>query len=377
MYIREFALEYIFVGISLIILLCIPRYAKIFWHIESRASMGLNKNSSRLQIIDTIRGMSIIAVILIHSCYLLLYKYNSTLDVIILNFINNISRFAIPVFFFTSGLLLKKFVWNKKYIFNFYFSKFIRIGIPYILVNITLWLIGYNNSAPLWKFIITGNMEVPFYFIPVLFQLYILYPVLDYMRQISPQYLLLGSLIISVISFFIPPIWALYDFPLFTQYLIFFVYGMLRQDVLNNKISNIWVELIIIYLFLQSIFITSMIYINTDINIFRLFYLYNFQIILGFGFIFTILGYLQSNKPGSKFMQYFFAPIGRLSLWIFLLHFPINQILFTKIINSDIYLAYGLIHNFILTLIISLFLSFVLAKIYLIHKTIKLILVKK
>jgi surface polysaccharide O-acyltransferase-like enzyme len=377
MYIREFALEYIFVGISLIILLCIPRYAKIFWHIESRASMGLNKNSSRLQIIDTIRGMSIIAVILIHSCYLLLYKYNSTLDVIILNFINNISRFAIPVFFFTSGLLLKKFVWNKKYIFNFYFSKFIRIGIPYILVNITLWLIGYNNSTPLWKFIITGNMEVPFYFIPVLFQLYILYPVLDYMRQISPQYLLLGSLIISVISFFIPPTWALYDFPLFTQYLIFFVYGMLRQDVLNNKISNIWVELIIIYLFLQSIFITSMIYINTDINIFRLFYLYNFQIILGFGFIFTILGYLQSNKPGSKFMQYFFAPIGRLSLWIFLLHFPINQILFTKIINSDIYLAYGLIHNFILTLIISLFLSFVLAKIYLIHKTIKLILVKK
>lgn len=357
----QFVLEYLFVIIGLIILLAVPRYAKIFWVTNIDF---LRKDKNRLQSIDAMRGIAILGVIIIHTCYLLAYKYNGIAETITLNFINNIFRFAIPVFLFTSGLLLKKFIWQKSYIFNFYFSKFIRIGIPYIIINIILWQIGYNTSAPLWQMILTGSMAEPLYFIPILFQLYLLYPILDYIRSISPKYLLIISLIISIFSFFMSNTWYIGDFPLFTQYLIFFVYGMVRKDIFTNKISNIWLELILIYIVLQFIFIISMIYSNTDINILKLLSFYNFQPILGFGFIFSIFKYLKSNILGAKLIQKFFSSIGKLSLWIFLLHFPIQQFLFNNIQNIEIGIIIVFIYNFGLTLIISLSLAFIINKIY-------------
>ena len=367
MYINQFTLEYIFILISLGILLIIPRYAKLFWNIDT--TISLEKSKSRIKSIDAIKGVSIAAVILIHTCYLLLYT-NSTFEIITLNFINNISRFAIPVFLFTSGLLLKPFIWEKKYIFKFYWDKFIRIGIPYILVNIILWQIGYNSSAPLWELILTGGIVVPFYFVPILFQLYLLYPLLDYIRKINPKYLLLGSLIISISSFFIPATWYLYNLPLFTQYLIFFVYGMLRQDILNKKISNVWVELILIYLFLQIILIAFILSNSIDTNILIFLSFYNFQPILGFGFIFMFIKYIKSNKFGSSFIQNIFDPIGKISLWIFLIHFPIQQFLLNNIIEFNLSLSIKLIHNFISTLGLSIFIGFIMSKIYDIPKLI-------
>lgn len=362
----EFLLEYLFVAMSLIVILCIPRYAKAFWYIDIHNSIAIN--SKRLKNIDAMRGIAIIAVILIHSTYFLYSEYVETNAIIAINLINNLSRFAIPVFLFSSGLLLRPFIWNKKYIFNFYMSKFIRIGIPYILVTLVLWQIGYNNSAPLWKLLVTGDMAIPFYFIPVLFQLYILYPLLDYIRKLNPKYLLLGSLMISIASFFMPNTWNLYDFPLFMQYLIFFVYGMLRQDILSKKISNLWGELIIIYIILQAIFIIPLIYHKFDIGIYKFLYFYNFQIILGFGFIFTIIKYLKSNKFGVKSIHSIFAPLGRISLWIFLLHFPIQEYLFYILYQSDLNWILNLIQNFILTIILTIPLAWSLNYIYSIPK---------
>jgi surface polysaccharide O-acyltransferase-like enzyme len=373
-YSSQFVFENVFVIFSLVILLFIPRYSKIFWNIDSSYNAI---NTKRLKSIDAIKGMAIIAVILIHTCYLLLYKYNGAFEIVTLNFINNISRFAIPVFLFTSGLLLKPFIWRKEYILNFYTSKFIRIGIPFILINIILWQIGYNASDTLWKLIFTGGMATPFYFIPILFQLYLLYPLLDYIRKINPKYLLRLSLTISIISFFIPATWYLYNFPLSTQYLIFFVYGMLRQDILSEKISNIWKELILIYIIFNVIFIISMLYNNLSTNTFKLLYFYNFQPILGFGFIFLVFKYLQSHKFGSQTTNSIFAPIGRISLWIFLIHFPIQQFLFRNIIDLNLSLSIKLIHNFILTSFTSIILAFIMAKIYDIPKIIILYFTKK
>lgn len=370
----QFVFENLFVIFSLVILLFIPRYANIFWGINTNYNSDYLK---RIKNIDAIRGIAILSVILIHTTYLLLYQYNDPFEIVTLNLINNISRFTIPVFLFTSGLLLKPFFWEKKYIFKFYGDKFIRIGIPFILINIVLWNIGYNNSEPLWKLILTGDMAVPFYFIPILFQLYLVYPILDYLRRIRPKHLLVISLIISIISFLTPSTWYVYSFPLATQYLIFFVYGMLRQDILSKKISNIWIELILIYVILNAIFIISMLYNNLATNTLKLLYFYNFQLILGFGFIFMMFKYLKSYKFGSQTITNIFAPIGRSSLWIFLIHFPIQQFLFSNIINADISFLEKLIHNFVLTSFISTITAFIIARLYAFLQFITLYFTKK
>jgi len=361
----QFILEYIIGGIGLLILLIIPRYSRVFWSLKADIGQSKFSTHNRLKSIDTIKGLAIVGVIIIHSCYLLFSKYSSGIaETIALSLINNTFRFAIPVFLFSSGLLLKPFIWRAQNILQFYATKVFRILIPYIFVNLVLAGIDYNNSAPLWQLILTGDMAIPFYFVPVLFQLYLLYPILDYIRHISPRYLLLGALIISVISFVISDTWQFYGVPLCGQYLVFFVYGMVRQDILEAKSAKIWSELLIIYFVLEIILLAILFIFGFNQNTWELIYFYNFQPLLGFGFIFVSVYYLQSQKLGYKFMQKTFATLGKLSLWIFLLHFPIQQFLFNNIQNIDIGIIIVFIYNFGLTLIISLSLAFIINKIY-------------
>jgi hypothetical protein len=255
-------------------------------------------------------------------------QYNTNFDIIVLSVINNIFRFAIPVFLFISGLLLNPFIWNRGAILYFYGSKIIRIAIPYIMLSIILWKVGYSGDSNLPKLLISGEAAIPFYFIPVLFQLYLLYPLLDYIRNRSPKYLLIGALIISLISFLIPDTWYIWGIPLCGQYLIFFIYGMVRKNIFTEAPSSIWRELIWIYLGLQALIIILLPYLNLSETIVKSLSFYNVQIFFGFAVIFTLWNYVHKSSPMSKILQNIFTPLGRISLWIFLFHFPIQQIMF-------------------------------------------------
>ncbi|MEY3470796.1 MAG: hypothetical protein RLZZ223_146 [Candidatus Parcubacteria bacterium] len=354
---ENFILESIIVTISLLTLFVIPRYRKVLLDIQPYSDF---KPSKRLIDIDFIKGMAISSVVLIHTCYLLLPKYVTIYPNIILGFINNSLRFAIPVFLFTSGLLLRPFIWKKKEILKFYGSKFIRIGIPYILICIILWLLGYNKSAPLWQLIVTGNMAVPFYFVIVLFQLYLIYPILDYIRKINPYLLLNLTFIISITSFFVPSTWEWKGIATCWQYLIFFVYGMLRRDILEHKISSIWRELIWLYTILQllTVLIVQLIYYELDVIVPMNFY--NFQILFGFAFIFSGLDFINKAKVYSHNIKYVFSKLGKLSLWIFLLHFPIQELIFKFLYQENSPLILEFIKNSIFTLLIVIPLAWII-----------------
>lgn len=347
---EQFFVEYILVASSIFILILIPRYRKLFWSIDTSHQFN---SKTRLWQIDTIKGFSILAVVIIHACYLLLTLYNQLNSSIILSLINNLLRFAIPVFLFSSGLLLKPFVWNGKAIVEFYKSKFIRIGIPYIIICTILWQLGYNKSSSLLQLIITGDMSVPFYFVPVLFQLYLIYPILDYLRRVKPSLLLTITFIISTISFFTPSTWEWRGVTILWQFLIFFTYGMLRQDILYKKPSPIWRELIWIYIILQLLSVLLVQFVYGELAIILPINLYNFQIIFGFGFIFTSLNTLHSHNKLTLISQKLLVPLGRISLWIFLLHFPIQETIF-RLYSSNSSLAIELLKSTLLTLIITI-----------------------
>lgn len=373
---EQFIVEYILVALSIFILLITPRYRKLFWLVDDNNHVISIK--SRLWQIDTIKGLSILAVVIIHTCYLLLPLYNKLYNTITLSLINNFFRFAIPVFLFSSGLLLKPFVWDKYAVLKFYSSKFIRIGIPYILICVILWILGYNNSASLLKLIITGDIAVPFYFIPVLFQLYLIYPILDYLRRINPSLLLTVSFIVSTVSFFSPSTWEWGGVSLLWQYLIFFVYGMVRKDILNSKISPIWREFIWIYLILQLLSVLLVQLMYSEIGVIFPMNLYNFQILFGFGFIFTTINILHSQNKLKPISQKLIAPLGRISLWIFLLHFPIQETIFNLTKDYTYSLAIELLKNIILTLIITIPIAIICDLIYAYLKTpYKYVIIKK
>lgn len=373
---EQFILEYLLVAFSIFILLFIPRYRRLLLVVGGK-SQNFNLKT-RLWQIDAIKGISILAVVIIHACYLLLPLYTQLYDIIILSLINNFSRFAIPVFLFSSGLLLKPFIWNKRAIAQFYISKFIRIGIPYILICILLWMLGYNNSAPLWELMIKGSMSVPFYFVIVLFQIYLIYPILDSIRKINPYLLLTLTFIISTASFFMPHTWAWYGIPLLWQYLIFFTYGMLRKDILDSKISPIWRELIWIYLILQFLVVLLVQFIYYELNIILPMSFYNFQILFGFAFIFSALRALHSSNRLNSVLKNFISPLGRISLWIFLLHFPIQETIFQLSSNNNSSLTMELLKNITLTLIVTIPISILLDLTYSRLKTLcKYVIIKR
>ena len=358
----QYLLEYLVMIIGTLILLIIPRYSKLFWNIDTKDISIFPQK--RLTSIDTLKGIAIIGVIIIHACYLLAFEYNTLFDSILLSVINNIFRFAIPVFLFTSGLLLKPFIWSKAGIIQFYGSKIIRIAIPYIIITTILWQIGYSGDITLPKLLISGEAAIPFYFIPVLFQLYLLYPLLDYIRKISPKYLLIGALSISLISFFIPDTWYLWDIPLCGQYLIFFVYGMVRKNIFSEAPSSIWQELIWIYFALQTSIIVLLPYLNLSKTIVTSLSFYNVQIFFGFAIIFIVWNYFQKSNPIATMIQNIVSPLGHISLWIFLFHFPIQQIIFIVHPFSNQLLIVQVILYTLITLIITLPISFGFAYVY-------------
>jgi surface polysaccharide O-acyltransferase-like enzyme len=358
----QFLLEYLVMIIGILILLVIPRYSQLFWNIDTKdTSIPPQK---RLTSIDTLKGIAIISVIIIHACYLLGFEYNTLFDSILLSIVNNIFRFAIPVFLFTSGLLLKPFIWSGRGIIQFYGSKIIRIAIPYIIITTILWQIGYSGDITLPKLLISGEAAIPFYFIPVLFQLYLLYPLLDYIRKISPKYLLIGALSISLISFFIPDTWYLWDMPLCGQYLIFFVYGMVRKNIFIEAPSSIWQELIWIYFALQASIIVLLPYLNLNETIVKSLSFYNVQIFFGFAIIFIVWNYFQKSNPIATMIQNIVSPLGRISLWIFLFHFPIQQLIFVLYPFSDQLLIIQIILYTLIPIIITLPISFGSAYLY-------------
>ncbi len=358
-----FLLEYSVVLIGTFILIFIPRYNKLFWNIDDNTK-PLAK--SRISTIDSLRGISIIGVVIIHSCYLLAKTEISVYEIINLSLINNLFRFVIPLFLFTSGLLLKLFIWTRKSIFEFYKSKFIRIVIPYFLVTLILYLIGYIENKSLLDLLITGEAAIPLYFVPLLLQMYLIYPILDYFRKINPNYLVKISILISVISYLLPFTWNFFGITSFFPYLIFFVYGMVRKNILYDKISPKWKELIYIYFIIQIFIIYRILSINIDNKFFDNITLsfYNTQFYFGFAMIFTLYKYLNGKNWISKKINHSMSSIGKISLWIFLIHFPIQEFIFNFIKFSNQIIFIQVIINTILTLIITVPISFLLNRVY-------------
>jgi len=357
-----FFLEYLVVLFGTFELLFIPKYSRIFWKIDKQSQKD---NQARSSEIDIIRGIAILAVVIIHSCYLLMKGDLDTNQILTLSFINNILRFTIPIFLFTSGLLLKPFIWSKKNILKFYIDKLIRIGIPYIFISFVLWLIGYTEDKSLISLLVTGSAAVPLYFVPLLVQMYLLYPILDFIRTKNKYFLVIVSFFISILSYLNPISWNIWGVTFFGPYLIFFVYGMVRTNILVTKPSKKWKKLIYLYIILQIALIFFIKWFDFQKTFFEImtFYFYNTQYYFGFAVMFTLFRYLSKNNQKVSKAKSILASWGRISLWIFLVHFPIQELVF-NLMPIKQYIFVQLIFSTFLTLLITILISTFLEKTY-------------
>ncbi|MBF0300579.1 MAG: acyltransferase [Oligoflexia bacterium] len=359
----------ILILIPTILVLFIPaiyrRYFLCVTYASSSSQIAVQKKSNtkiselvdggRYFFYDFLKGIGMLAVLIIHVTYI--YKddltfYNTdNVYYYVNNLVNNLTRFTIPFFLLISGVLLKPFIMQKKEIVDFYRKKLLRLIPPYILCVIAIhW---DRPIAEIWSLGITGQADVPFYFMLVLFQCYFLYPLLVYLRKYVSvtMYLLL---IISVVSAIFPTFWSAHDVPLCLKYIFFFAYGAYsREYFLNykkerNKDFWLWVICIVYYV------VYCLIFSN---------YYYNTRFFWGLA-TFHMVFYFRDSILKWKIFTKFFNFIGRFSLWIFLIHYQIMLGFKSYFEQFAMNFYIEQLCNFFATFIVTIIASFLLDLIY-------------
>lgn len=203
----------------------------------------------RIKSIDSLRGIAILAVVLIHTT-------TRTLEASGFNiasfswalFLNQISRFAVPLFFMLSGLVLELSYKEENY-WSFVKRRFSKIFIPYIFWSLFYYLIVYNrNHDSLVKVFLTGNASYQLYFIPTLCIFYLLFPLLRKAYKIISNKYVLVLITISQLVFLYRDYYIKgYDFDdpvrIALMSYFFFIVGIVaarNMDKINLLVGKTW-----------------------------------------------------------------------------------------------------------------------------------------
>ena len=205
--------------------------------------------------IDSLRILSILAVILIHTTTRTLEAAKFNLAGFPLTiFLNQIARFAVPLFFLISGFVLETSSGPDIGYFSFLKKRFSKIFIPYVFWSAIYYLLVYSqNRENFFAILLKGNASYQLYFIPTLCIFYLLFPLLHRIyRFIANKYILL------IILF--SQIWFLYqdyfvkefkfDDPVHIAILAYFLFiiGIVaarKKDVINRFVHK-WEQLLFV-----------------------------------------------------------------------------------------------------------------------------------
>lgn len=209
--------------------------------------MGSNM-MNRMKELDFIRAIAMLSVITIHvtSTYI---NYDSSVLVLGMNvafILNQITRFAVPLFIMLSGISLGLRTSSCSFR-DFLRKRLVKIGIPYVVWSAVYML--YNNHSDLSALnvrsvltsILLGRAASHLYFIIIIFQLYLLFPALKRWVEASPCQSIAVSFIISygiqelfyllkydfdlIPAFIRPYLWLL-----FPTWLFYFIMGLVLTD---------------------------------------------------------------------------------------------------------------------------------------------------
>lgn len=149
---------------------------------------------THIQAIDLLRIISILAVIFIHTT-------TRTLEITSFDlphfswslFLNQISRFAVPLFFMISGFVLElNYSFHSSY-WSFLKKRVSRIFIPYVFWSLIYYFFVYrHHSVSFLATLVDGSASYQLYFIPTLLIFYLIFPLIHrYYRFIDNKWVLL------------------------------------------------------------------------------------------------------------------------------------------------------------------------------------------
>lgn len=208
---------------------------------------------TRYEKFDILRGFAIIGVVLIHITAPL-----ATDGDVFSIIVNQISRFAVPVFFFLSGwgLTAAKSYEKSEGYWDFLKARFLSVFPQYILWNFIY--LAYSdvwnspNFTELLKAFLLGTIYNHLYFVPVILVLYIFYP---FLLKVANKFGVLLSLFITIVSQ-LSDVWIQYEYFYMNKnilnWIFYFIFGIWFSKSFKEKVGNlqkyklpIWIGLVL------------------------------------------------------------------------------------------------------------------------------------
>ncbi len=337
--------DQITVALYSLIILVVPKYRQSLFAV---GSVGVPQKRIYRPEFDMLKGVAIIAVVVIHSVYFGVGETDSFVAMGILHYFNAIARFAIGAFLLISGFLLAVPVqWNFSSLIHFYGKKILRILIPYGIITYGVWILFGLEISYWWAFL-SGSAALPLYFVPLLFQLYMVYPFLIYIGQRHPETVLWGSFICSQIFFWLGGASPYYGIVFFPAYLYYFMFGIVQKSLLypSRWQRRAWLEMCVLYAVLHFGFTLALGQENVN-NDFAT-HTYNSQFLYSVAVSGLLLYWIPRLTAAFPVIQKNLIGVGKLSLWVFLLHYPIQAVLSEFMYQGQFFWRSVTIH-FILT----------------------------
>ena len=176
--------------------------------------------------IDILRIFSILAVVMIHTTTKTIQFTNANLIATQFSlFLNQASRFAVPLFFMISGFVLELSYHSNVNLLDYFRKRFSRILVPYLFWSAFYLILIYPQ--PLNRYfsvLFNGGASYQLYFIPTIVIFYLFFPLVNYFYNFLSQkiiILILGLIQICIlladyyfqsISLFNPLAIALFNF---------------------------------------------------------------------------------------------------------------------------------------------------------------------
>jgi fucose 4-O-acetylase-like acetyltransferase len=288
----------------------------------------LQTPKERSQAIDILRGIAMCGIVLIHVDSYILYYHPDDSITYFSRSIANLSRFSVPAFILSSGIFLS---WKGKQ--DFWKARLFQLILPYSIFCLAGYFTKYPFVQARWiDFVLrffTGSIFEPYYYVPLLLQFYFLFSVFFKENEkwsTSVRFtILFSALLLNLLSTHFFPSGELFkklEPFLFTNFIFFFVLGILSKRILSNPL--LFLEFITQKKIKISLYSLTLIYIIYIIQT-------SYQSRFGFSnhFIFypvasflllQYLGITLEKSKSTSVLKLVLSHIGKNSLFIFLAH---------------------------------------------------------
>lgn len=345
--------------------------------------MDHSKKTTYLFSIDALRVIAILAVLLIHSTTKTLQTLDHNVLIAPLSlFLNQASRFAVPLFFLISGFVLELNNREGLSYITFFKKRASRIVVPFLFWSTIYFLIGngfdFGNlfSLRFLKDIFYGTASYHLYFIPTLILFYLSFPFLHSIIKIIKNPFVLCCIVILQTAlqfkdYYFSQLPIQEDLRIATLSISMFILGMVASHHKENIFAFIKKYFIFSVLSLFSLSVIIFFHVkNLTLIKHTSGYIYNQYGPLNYLYTALIASVLFYTLEKTQFLRKIFITFSKLSFFVFFIHVLILETIWNNLVTFYIK-TYGkqILTNILfdpLVFLIVACISFTIA--YLVHK---------